>query len=97
MKKTLKGLLAAHGLGLGAVWTGVYPDEGRVAAVREILGVPEGYAPLNVIPLGFPREPARRTSGTRRRSIGRSGERAAMRFRGARCKTLADRGLKKGR
>lgn len=27
------------------------------AAVREIIGVPEGYMPLNVIPLGYPREP----------------------------------------
>ena len=49
-------LLAAHGLGLGAVWTGVYPGEDRVAAVREILAIPDGYAPLNVIPLGYPAE-----------------------------------------
>ena len=49
-------LLAAHGLGLGAVWTGVYPGEDRVAVVREVLSVPEGYAPLNVIPLGYPAE-----------------------------------------
>ena len=49
-------LLAAKGLGLGAVWTGVYPGEDRVAAVREILAIPEGYAPLNVIPLGMPAE-----------------------------------------
>lgn len=39
-------LLAAHGLGLGAVWTGVYPGEDRIAAVREILAIPDGYAPL---------------------------------------------------
>ena len=49
-------LLAAHGLGLGAVWTGVFPGEDRIAAVREILSIPEGYAPLNVIPLGYPAE-----------------------------------------
>ena len=49
-------LLAAHGLGLGAVWTGVYPGEDRVAAVREILSIPEGFMPLNVIPLGYPAE-----------------------------------------
>ena len=47
-------LLAAHGQGLGAVWTAVYPGEGRIAAIREILSVPEGYMPLNVIPLGYP-------------------------------------------
>lgn len=49
-------LLAVHGLGLGAVWTGVYPNEDRVAAVREILSIPEGYMPLNVIPVGHPAE-----------------------------------------
>ena len=49
-------LLAAKGLGLGAVWTGVYPGEERIAIVREVLAIPEGYAPLNVIPLGYPAE-----------------------------------------
>lgn len=49
-------LLAAHGLGLGAVWTGVYPGEDRAAAVREILSIPDGFMPLNVIPLGYAAE-----------------------------------------
>lgn len=49
-------LLAAHGLGLGAVWTGVFPGEERIAIVREILAIPDGYAPLNVIPIGYPAE-----------------------------------------
>lgn len=49
-------LLAAHGLGLGAVWTGVFPGEERIEAVREILAIPDGYAPLNVIPIGYPAE-----------------------------------------
>jgi len=49
-------LLAAKALGLGAVWTGVYPGEDRIAAVRKIVGIPEGYAPLNVIPIGAPAE-----------------------------------------
>ena len=53
---TMNILLAAKGLGLGAVWTGVYPGEDRVAVVREELAVPDGYAPLNVIPLGVPAE-----------------------------------------
>lgn len=47
-------LLAAHGLGLGAVWCGVYPIEERVAAVREILQIPDGYAPLNLVTIGYP-------------------------------------------
>ena len=49
-------LLAAHGLGLGAVWTGCFPSEERVAAVREILSIPATHMPLNVIPVGYPRE-----------------------------------------
>lgn len=53
---TMNLLLAAHVQGLGAVWTGVYPGEDRVAAVREILSIPDGYMPLNVIPVGYPAE-----------------------------------------
>ena len=49
-------LLAAHALGLGAVWTGVYPKMQRVNAVKEILGMPEHIMPLNVIPIGYPKE-----------------------------------------
>ena len=47
-------LLAAHGLGLGAVWCGVHPIEERVAGVKRVLGIPEGYAPLNLITIGYP-------------------------------------------
>ncbi len=47
-------LLAAHALGLGAVWTGVYPIKDRVAAVSKILNLPENIIPLNVIPIGYP-------------------------------------------
>jgi len=47
-------LLAAESIGLGAVWTGVYPDDDKVAAVREILGIPDRIVPLNVIAIGYP-------------------------------------------
>lgn len=53
---TMNLLLAAHAQGLGAVWTGVFPGEDRIAAVREILSIPNGYMPLNVIPVGYPAE-----------------------------------------
>ena len=53
---TMNLLLAAHAQGLGAVWTGVYPGEERVAAVREILSIPNGFMPLNGIPVGYPAE-----------------------------------------
>lgn len=49
-------LLAAHGLGLGAVWCGVYPAADRVKAVSATLGLPENIVPLDVICLGYPDE-----------------------------------------
>jgi nitroreductase len=50
-------LLAAVALGLGAVWTGVYPYEARVAAVQKALALPENIFPLNVIAVGHPAKP----------------------------------------
>ncbi len=47
-------LLAVEMLGLGAVWTAVYPEAQRVEAVRRILNLPEQVIPLNVIPIGVP-------------------------------------------
>lgn len=47
-------LLAAHALGLGAVWTGVYPVQERVELVSEALGLPEDIIPLNIICIGHP-------------------------------------------
>lgn len=47
-------LLAATGLGLGAVWTSTYPSEERCAAVSEALGLPESLIPLNTIVIGYP-------------------------------------------
>ncbi len=49
-------LLAAHALGLGAVWTGCYPMDERVKAVREVLRLPEHLTPLCVIVIGYPNE-----------------------------------------
>ncbi|MFN2394557.1 MAG: nitroreductase family protein [Bacteroidales bacterium] len=47
-------LLAAEALGLGAVWTGVYPYKARIAAVSKALGLPDHIVPLNIIPIGYP-------------------------------------------
>ena len=47
-------LLAAEALGLGAVWTGVYPYKERIAAVSKALGLPGHIIPLNIIPIGYP-------------------------------------------
>lgn len=48
-------LLAAHSMGLGAVWTGVYPTD-RTPQVQAILGLPEHIVPLCIIPVGYPAE-----------------------------------------
>ena len=45
-------LLAAEALGLGAVWTGVYPDLQRAAQLSEFLGLPSDVQPLCAIPIG---------------------------------------------
>ena len=47
-------LLAAEALGLGAVWTGVYPDPERSAQLSAFLGLPETVQPLCAIPIGHP-------------------------------------------
>lgn len=49
-------LVAAHGIGLGAVWIGVYPIEERVTAVKRILGIPDGITPLGLVAIGHPAE-----------------------------------------
>lgn len=50
-------LLAAHAMGLGAVWTGVYPDAERVKDVQERLDLPANVIPLAVVPVGYPTGP----------------------------------------
>lgn len=48
-------LLAAHSMGLGAVWCGIYPVPERVKFVQELLELPDSIVPLNVIPIGEPK------------------------------------------
>ena len=54
-------LLAADGIGLGAVWVGIYPGEEREDAVGGILGIPPNLRILCLVPVGHPAEekPAR--------------------------------------
>ena len=49
-------LLAAHAMGLGAVWTGLHPDMNRAKMVQDMLGLPEHILPLCVVPVGVPAE-----------------------------------------
>ena len=49
-------LLAAHALGLGAVWTGVYPRPDRMEGFRRLLDLPDHVVPHTLVPLGYPAE-----------------------------------------
>jgi len=49
-------LLAAHGLGLGAVWTGIYPIKERLDAFNQLLKLPDTIIPLCAIVIGHPAE-----------------------------------------
>jgi len=51
---TMNLLLAAHASGLGGVWLGIYPNEERVANVKQILGIPAGIIPLCIVSIGYP-------------------------------------------
>jgi nitroreductase len=49
-------LLAAHLLGLGAVWLGVHPNADRVEHIRRLFGVPEEVLPVGAVAVGRPAE-----------------------------------------
>ena len=49
-------LLAAHSLGLGAVWLGIYPMEERVTGIRKMLSLPDHVVPLAIVSVGWPSE-----------------------------------------
>lgn len=48
-------LLMAHGLGLGAVCTALYPAKDRYQGMQQLLGLPEYVIPLNTIVIGYPK------------------------------------------
>ncbi len=48
-------LLAAAGLGLGAVWIGIYPYPSKIKPIAEVLGIPENVTPLKYGLCGAPR------------------------------------------
>lgn len=49
-------LLAAHALGLGAVWTAGHPMEERMETLRATLKLPDTIVPLCTIVIGHPAE-----------------------------------------
>ncbi|MFZ4741685.1 MAG: nitroreductase family protein [Bacteroidales bacterium] len=49
-------LLAAHAMGLGSVWLGVYPRKERILAIKTLFKLPENIKPLSIIAIGHPDE-----------------------------------------
>lgn len=47
-------LLEAVELDLGAVWLGIAPLEDRMAAVKDVLNMPESLTPFAIVPCGYP-------------------------------------------
>lgn len=49
-------LIAAHSLGVGAVWLGVHPSEKLISGTKELFNVPGNVTPLGIVSLGYPAE-----------------------------------------
>ena len=49
-------LIAAESMGLGAVWTAVYPYEDRAEIVNKVFNLQKNIHALTIIPLGYPSE-----------------------------------------
>jgi nitroreductase len=47
-------LLAIEAMGLGGVWTALYPRPERMEHVRKVLAIPDDILPLCAIPIGHP-------------------------------------------
>jgi nitroreductase len=50
-------LLAAHALGLGAVWVGIHPVEQRVKDIAQVLNLPKYVMPLALSAIGYAANP----------------------------------------
>ena len=51
-------LLMAHGLGLGGVWTALYPLKERYEGMQQLLHLPKTMIPLNALTIGYPKNQA---------------------------------------
>jgi nitroreductase len=49
-------LLAAHSLGLGSCWIGVYPREQRMEHISKLFSLPSHVKPFALVSLGYPDE-----------------------------------------
>ncbi len=49
-------MLAGRGLGIGTVWTGVYPDKGRSETFKQFFALPEQAEVLGIVVCGHPKQ-----------------------------------------
>lgn len=49
-------LLAAHSLGLGGVWLGIYPKKERMEELTRLLELPDEILPVSLIAIGYAAE-----------------------------------------
>ena len=49
--------LAAHGLGLGSVWLGTYPEENKFRGQAELFHLPKTIVPHSILGIGYPAKP----------------------------------------
>ena len=66
-------LLAAHALGLGAVWCGVYSQPDREAGFRSLLSIPDEIVPFAFIVIGYPDERPKQPQRYRAERVHRNG------------------------
>jgi nitroreductase len=61
-------LIEAQLQGLGAVWLGIYPIDGRIECMRRLMNIPDGIIPFSLVVLGYPAdviEPSKHFDTTR--------------------------------
>lgn len=49
-------LLAIHELGLGGVWSGIFPRKEAVTKIQKLLQIPHSVIPFALVVLGYPAE-----------------------------------------
>jgi nitroreductase len=47
-------LLSAHAIGLGAVWSGIYPEQDRMKALTDMFHLPPEVIPFALVAVGYP-------------------------------------------
>ena len=52
-------LLAAHGVGIGSCWIGIYPREQRMKDISNLFNLPKHVKPFALVSLGYPAEDKR--------------------------------------